>query len=144
MQERVSVRDVYISLPVRDTARSRAFWEALGFGFDERFSDSRSLCLLLRQGVRVMLIRRDYYQTFTNRPATDGSSSQVLLTLDVGSRERADEIVHTALVNGASRYLDSSDSGWMDYDRFEDPDGHQWEIAFIDEDVLRRQEMEEA
>jgi predicted lactoylglutathione lyase len=134
MEHKINPRTVYINLPIQDVARSRAFWTKLGFGFNEKFSDGKSLCLILKEGsVYAMLIARDFYQTFTNRPVADGASTQVLLCVDVGSRERVDEIVRIALENGASRYLPPEDQSWMYYDRFADPDGHQWEIAFIDE-----------
>ena len=38
-----------------------------------------------------------------------------------------------ALENGATRYRESEDHGWMYYDSFADLDGHQWEIAWMDE-----------
>lgn len=47
-------------------------------------------------------------------------------------RGQVDKIVHIALENGATRYRESADHGWMYYDSFADLDGHQWEILFID------------
>jgi predicted lactoylglutathione lyase len=41
-----------------------------------------------------------------------------------------DLIVKVALENGATRYKESVDHGWMYYDSFADPDGHQWEIMY--------------
>jgi predicted lactoylglutathione lyase len=140
MKQKTNARVVYVSLPVRDVARSRAFWAGLGFGFDERFSDDRSLCLVVKEGsVYAMLIARDFFQTFTDRPVADGESTQVLLALDVGSRARVDEVVKLALESGGTRYLPPDDQGWMYLDRFRDPDGHPWEIAFIDEARLPKE-----
>ena len=134
MEKMTSVRSLFVNLPIRDVARTRAFWTKLGFQFNEQFSDDKGLCLILKEGVAyAMLNRRDFFETFTNRPAADGQTSQVLVCIDVGSREKVDEVVKTALENGATRYMDAMDHGWMYYDRFADPDGHQWEIAFIDE-----------
>ena len=134
MEKMTNVRSLFVNLPIRDVARTRAFWTKLGFQFNEQFSDDKGLCLILKEGLAyAMLIRRDSFETFTNRPAADGQTSQVLVCIDVGSREKVDEVVKTALENGATRYMDAMDHGWMYYDRFADPDGHQWEIAFIDE-----------
>lgn len=58
------------------------------------------------------------------------------MAIDVGSRDRVDEIVKTALENGATRYLETSDLGWTYYDRFVDPDGHQWEVMYADESLI--------
>ena len=134
MEQRTNVRTLFVGLPIRDVARSRAFWTKLGFQFNEQFSDDKGLCLILKEGsAYAMLITREFFETFTNRPASDGQSTQVLLSIDVGSREKVDEVVKIALDNGATRYMDAVDHGWMYYDRFADPDGHQWEITFIDE-----------
>ena len=83
-----------------------------------------------------MLNTREFFQTFTERPVADGRTSQAVFAIDVGSREKVDEVVRLALENGATRYMDAADYGWMYLDRFADPDGHQWEIAFMEEAKL--------
>ncbi len=129
-----SIRSIFINLPVKDIARTRAFWESLGFAINEQFSDDTAICLVLKENeIYAMLLSTDKFQTFTPRPVADGTTSQVLLSVDVGSRERVHEVMQTALAHGATRYLQPEDMGWMMYDRFVDPDGHQWEIAFMDE-----------
>lgn len=80
----------------------------------------------------AMLITREFFKTFTNRPIADGSTSQVLLAIEVESKEKVDEMVKQAMANGASRYRESEDHGWMYYDSFSDPNGHQWEVMFTD------------
>lgn len=127
------VKSIYINLPVGNLARSRAFWSALGFSFNEDFSDDKALCLVLNEGsMYSMLIHTDFFQTFTNRPLATGSTTQMLVAIEVDSRERVDHVVKTALTQGGTRYRDSADHGWMYYDSFADPDGHQWEILFTD------------
>lgn len=136
----MSIKAVYINLPVKDLTRTRAFWTALGFSFNEQFSDDKALCLVLNEGsIYSMLISQDYFTTFTNRPLCDGSMTQVLLAIEVESRDKVDEIVQAAMANGASRYRDAADHGWMYYDSFADPDGHQWEIMFSDFDQMPEQ-----
>lgn len=137
MDRNNSIQSIFINLPVKDIARSREFWTTLGFGFNEQFSDDKALCLVLNDGsIYAMLISYEYFGSFTNRPVSDGSTTQVLIAIDVGSRDRVDEIVKIALENGATRYLEPSDMGWMYYDRFADPDGHQWEVMYADESQI--------
>jgi len=125
---------IYVNLPVKDIARSRQFWEALGFSFNEAFSDERALQLVLEKDkIYVMLLSRAFFQTFTDRPVANGSTTQVLVAIDVESREQVDELVRRALANGGSRYSEPKDHGWMYYDTFADPDGHQWELLYSDE-----------
>ncbi len=100
------IQSAYINLPVESVGRARAFWEKLGFGFNEQFSDEKAACLMLNEqrGIYAMLIGRDAFKAFTNRPISDGMTTQA----------RAGCIA-TALP---------------------DPDGHQWEVAFMDASAI--------
>lgn len=129
----MQIKTIYVNLPIHDVAKTRAFWAALGFSFNEQFSDERALCLVLHEdAIYVMLIVRDYFTTFTNRPIADASTTQVLTAIEVASKEAVDALVGLALKNGATRYREGADHGWMYYDCFADIDGHQWEIMFTD------------
>ncbi len=129
----MKVKSIYVNLPVKDLGKTRAFWTKLGFSFNEQFSDDKALCLVLNEGaIYAMLIVPEFYQTFTNRPLADGSTTQVLLAIEVDSREAVDAITQAALNNGGARYRDSADHGWMYYDSFADIDGHQWEVMYTD------------
>lgn len=129
----MQINTIFVNLPVKDIAKTRAFWTKLGFSFNEQFSDEKALCLILNEGrIYAMLIAHDFFKTFTNRAIADNSTTQVLLAIQVNSREQVDRIVQLALANGASRYKEPVDHGWMYYDSFADPDGHQWEIMYSD------------
>ena len=129
----MKIKSIYVNLPVRDLQKTRAFWTALGFSFNESFSDDKALCLMLNEGsIYSMLITQEFFSSFTNRPVSNGSSTQVLIAIEVDSREQVDEILRLALQNGGTRYRESADHGWMYYDSFADPDGHQWEVLFSD------------
>lgn len=129
----MKIKSIYVNLPVRDLQKTRAFWTALGFSFNESFSDDKALCLMLNEGsIYSMLITQEFFSSFTNRPVSNGSSTQVLIAIEVDSREQVDEILRLALQNGGTRYRESADHGWMYYDSFADPDGHQWEVLFTD------------
>ena len=132
-----NVNSIFINLPIHDVAKTREFWTKLGFSFNEQFSDDKALCLILNEGkIYAMLISRGYYTTFTDRMIADDSTTQVLLAIQVESKEEVGEIMDTALANGGTRYLEPADEGFMYYDRFRDIDGHQWEIMCFDESQL--------
>jgi uncharacterized protein len=127
------IKSIYVNLPVKDLAVTKAFWTKLGFSFNDQFSDDKAVCLVLNEGAMYsMLITHEFFSTFTNRSIADGTTTQVLIAIEVESRERVDEIVTAALSNGGSRYRESADHGWMYYDSFADPDGHQWEVLYTD------------
>lgn len=133
----MKIKAIYANLPVKDITKTKAFWSALGFSFNEHFSNEKALCLILNDGLMyAMLIAHEMFSTFTNRPIADGTTTQVLTAIEVDSRAQVDEIVRLALANGATRYRESADHGWMYYDCFADLDGHQWEIMFTDTSQL--------
>lgn len=128
----MQAKTIYVNLPCRDLVKTRDFWTQLGFSFNEAFSDEKALCLVLQEGTMyAMLISHDYFTTFTNRPVFDGTTSQVLLALQVDTRHHVDQIVQKALALGAQRYRNATEHEWMYYDCFEDLDGHQWEIMHM-------------
>ncbi|MBK8622443.1 MAG: VOC family protein [Saprospiraceae bacterium] len=133
----MKVKSIYVNLPVKDLKRSRDFWTKLGFVFNEQFSDENALCLVLQEGVIYsMLISHDMFKTFTNRDIADSSTTQVLSAIEVDSREDVDNMVSLAMQHGATRYRENADHGWMYYDSFADPDGHQWEVLYTDSTQL--------
>jgi predicted lactoylglutathione lyase len=133
----MKVKSIYVNLPIKNLEKTREFWTKLGFSFNEEFSDDKALCLVLNEGlIYSMLISHEFFSTFTNRSIADASTTQVLVAIEVESRELVDQLVKNALLNGASRYKESADHGWMYYDSFADLDGHQWEIMFTDPSQL--------
>lgn len=133
----MKVKSIYVNLPIKDLTATRVFWTKLGFSFNEQFSNEKALCLVLNEGlIYVMLLTETFFTPFTNRPIAHGSTTQVINAIEVESREKVDELVKLAMDNGATRYRKAEDHGWMYYDSFADPNGHQWEILYSDASQL--------
>ncbi len=128
-----TLKAIYVNLPTQDLEKTRVFWTKLGFSFNEQFSNEQALCLELKKEIiYAMLISHELFKTFTNKPISDNTTTQVLIAIEVDTKEKVDQLVSLAFENGATRYRDSADHGWMYYDSFSDPDGHQWEVLFSD------------
>lgn len=124
---------VFINLPIADPARSRAFFAGLGFGFNEQFSDDKAIAMVLSDHATVMMLRRDFFQTFTPRAVADATqSSEVLIAIARDSRAAVDAIVAQALALGGSTVRPPEDHGFMYGHAFADPDGHIWEPFWMD------------
>lgn len=127
-------RKIFINLPVRDIERSKIFFANLGFSFDPQFTDEQAACLVIGENIYAMLLREDFFATFTQKPISDAmQSTEVLIAIDVESREAVDDMVHIAEVSGGVVYNDPQDHGWMYQHGFADLDGHQWEVLYMDE-----------
>jgi len=131
---------VYINLPVADLVRSRAFFEALSFSFNDRFSDSTALGMAISETCFAMLLTHDKFAQFTPKPIADASeTSEVLTCLQVDSRAEVDRIVDAALANGGTDVPSGESSSFMYGRAFQDPDGHIWEVIWIDMSALPRE-----
>ncbi len=133
----MKIKRLYLNLPVLNIQKTREFWSHLGFDINEKYSDEKALCIVLKDDtIFAMLVAHEYFSTFTNRPIADGSTTQVLIAIEVESKEQVQEVVKKALEMGANCYLDPINEGWMYYERFVDIDGHQWEVCYMDESFM--------
>lgn len=125
--------NIFVNLPVRDLRLSMDFFEALGFSFDTRFSNDMAAGMIVGDDNYVMLLRDDFFATFTPKPVADATATtEVMTALSVDSREEVDTFVGKALKAGASETRDPVDHGFM-YERlFNDLDGHVWGIFWMD------------
>ncbi len=126
-------RGLYVNLPVADLARSRAFYAGLGFEIDPRFSDDNAVAVVLGPHQVVMLLRRAFFQTFTERGICDAQRElQCLIAIQLASREGVDAIVEAAIAHGGSEAHEAEDHGFMYQRAFHDPDGHGWGPFWMD------------
>ncbi|MFO0560147.1 MAG: VOC family protein [Polyangiales bacterium] len=125
-------RKLFVTLPVRDLQRSKAFFSALGFSFDPTFSDGESACIVIGQDASVMLLPEGRFSSFTTRAPCDRSTHlQALLAVSCERRDEVDRMVKTAIENGGKTEDEPKDYGFM-YDwSFYDLDGHGWGVAWM-------------
>jgi predicted lactoylglutathione lyase len=123
---------IYVNLPIADQARTRAFWTALGFEFNEAFSDENALSLVLGESLFAMLLSPERFADFTVKPTADGASTEAIIALGVDSREEVDRVADAALAGGGAKAKDPQDLGFMYGRSFLDPDGHHWEVMWMD------------
>lgn len=127
-------RMIFVNLPVNDLAASRGFFRALGFDFNEEFSDDRAACVVLADNIFVMLLREDFFATFVNGEIADASSTEVINCLSASTRDEVDELVRRAVEAGGKPWKDTFSEGPMYGGSFQDLDGHVWEVMYMDTD----------
>ena len=133
-------RMIFVNLPVADLQRSRGFLEALGAVNEPKFTDETAACMTLSESIHVMLLTHDKFRQFTPRPIADAKSgSQVLLCLSADSRESVDmTIEHAVTAGGTADPAPKQDYGVMYGRSVSDPDGHIWEIMWMDPAAAER------
>lgn len=127
------ISQTFLNLPVKDLKRSIAFFEALGFAFNPQFTDDNAACLVLSDTAFAMLLTEPFYQGFTSKKIADASAtSEFIMAVSVASREEVQSLVAKALAAGGSPSNDPQDHGFMYTESFQDPDGHLWEVFYMD------------
>lgn len=133
-------RMIFVNLPVADLQRSRAFLEALGAVNEPRFTDETAACMTFSESIHVMVLTHDKFKQFTPRPIADAKAgSEVLLALSADSRERVDSTVERAVTaGGTADPAAKQDYGVMYSRSVADPDGHIWELVWMDPAAAER------
>lgn len=133
-------RMIFVNLPVADLQRSIDFWTALGFTFNPQFTDDKASCMVISDDACVMLLSEQFFSSFTTRRVADATQhTEAILALSAESREEVDRLVDTAVATGGSAANDTQDEGFMYGRSFHDPDGHLWEVLYMDPAALEEQ-----
>jgi len=127
-------RMIFVNLPVADLGRSRAFIEGLGAVNEPKFTDDTAACMTFSDSIHVMILTHDKFSQFTPRPIADAKSgSEVLLCLSADSREQVDSFIERGVAAGGSADPSPKQDYGVMYGRsVADPDGHIWEIMWMD------------
>jgi len=132
---------IFVNLPVSDLDRADAFYQAIGAVKNEQFSDATASCMVFSDTIHAMLLTYDKYRQFTAKKIVDAkTSSEVLICLSADSREDVDALIGKAKAAGGT--LDPTpqqDFGFMYGRGFEDPDGHIWEVMWMDVEAAKAQ-----
>ena len=123
MEQRLSL----VTLGVRDLARARAFYEALGWKTGAKPDDD--VVFFQSGGMIVALWGRD--QLAEDSAVEDGGGwGGVTLAHNVRSPEEVDAVLAEAERAGAAIPRKGGKTFWGGYSGvFIDPDGHPWEVA---------------
>jgi predicted lactoylglutathione lyase len=126
-------RKIFVNLAVKDLDRSVAFFTELGFSFDPRFTDETATCMIVSDEAFVMLLVEGRFKDFTTKDLADPTAeTEAILAVSADSRDEVDALAEKALAAGASPAIDPMDLGFMYSRSFHDPDGHHWELVWMD------------
>jgi hypothetical protein len=124
---------IFVNLPVRDLDRSMAFFRHLGFDFNPHFTDETAACMVVSDTIFAMLLTHPKFREFTPNPICDATTAtEVLIALSRDNREDVDAMIRAAVEAGGTTFGPPRDYGFMYQHSFRDPDGHIWELFYMD------------
>jgi uncharacterized protein len=132
-------RKIFVNLPVKDLKKSMRFFEAVGFKNNPQFTDETAACMVLSEEIYVMILTEAKFKSFTPKPIADATkSTEVLVALSCESRGEVDDMVARAKAAGGSTYAEPKDHGFMYQHGFQDPDGHIFEVFWMDPKAIEQ------
>jgi predicted lactoylglutathione lyase len=133
-------KQIFVNLAVADLPKSKAFFGALGLGFNPQFTNDQGACLVLGENIFAMLLVKEFFKGFTDKALADAhTSTEALLCLSCESRAEVDALVAKAVAAGGKAPRAPQDHGFMYGHGFEDLDGHLWELACMDLAAMPKQ-----
>lgn len=128
--------EIWINLPVKNVAKSLAFFMQIGFKLNlEHGSSNESASFLVgKKGVVVMLFDEITFSRFAGNPISDVKlGTEVLFSIDAESREDVDEMAKKVILAGGAVYGGPTENyGWLYGCGFTDLDGHRWNVMYMD------------
>lgn len=124
---------VFINLSVTDLERSTAFYSALGWNVNPLFSNENGACIVISEHIYAMLLLPSFFSTFTSKKIIDARTHvQGLFAVSCEDREKVDELMSEGLAAGGAEAAPAQEHGFMYARDLEDPDGHVWELFWMD------------
>jgi predicted lactoylglutathione lyase len=129
----IPMRMIFVNLPVKDLEASKRFFGELGFEFDPQFTDEAAACMVIDQNIYATLLTEDRFRDFIDGEIADPDTTEVLVALSAEGREEVDSLVEKALAAGGRPWKDTLEQGPMYERSFRDPDGHVWEVIYMEQ-----------
>ena len=134
-------QDIWLNLPVRDLAISTAFFT--GIGFERKAGPGNSpqsaSFVIGEKKVVLMLFAEGMFSGFSGNPLSDTTKgTEVLFSLGADNRDQVDDIARRAKAAGGTVFAEPRESnGFMYGCGICDPDGHRWNVLFMDSNRMR-------
>jgi predicted lactoylglutathione lyase len=130
---------IFVNLPVKDLKASMTFYAGLGYRANPQFTDETAACIVISEDIYAMLLTHAKFQQFTPKAICDATkSTEAILCLSCESRGDVDAMVAKAVSSGGAPHMEPKDYGMMYGHGFQDPDGHIWEVMWMDPAMIQK------
>ncbi len=125
---------IFVNLPVKDLNKSIEFYKKLGYSLNLQYTGENAACFVISEAIYIMLLLDNYFKDYTTKPVADASkTTEVINCLSAPDKDSVNVLVDKALEAGATASKEPIDFEFMYGRSFNDPDGHIWEIMWVDE-----------
>ena len=134
-------KQIWLNLPVKDLNRSKEFFSAIGFTFKDNRGNPGMLAMMVGENkFVVMLIEESVFKKAAQNEISDTIlSTEILISVDAESREEVDDFAQKVTNAGGNVFAKPAENqGWMYGCAFTDPDGHRWNVLYMDMEKLKK------
>lgn len=126
-------KQIILNLPVKDLERSKAFFAALGFTFNDKYSGENAAFMhIVGDTIQAMLTAESFFQTLIDKPMAQAKeANEMVICLSCESRDEVDTLIAKAVAAGGRTPHPPEDHGFMYDQGFEDIDGHLWNLVWV-------------
>jgi uncharacterized protein len=126
-------KQIIFNLAVKDLDKSKAFFSALGFSINPRFSNENAAFMdVVPDSIHVMLMTEAFFKSLIDKPLVQArEANEVIICLSCESREEVDSLIAKAVAAGGRTPHPPEDHGFMYDQGFEDIDGHLWNLVWM-------------
>ncbi|MBK7382897.1 MAG: glyoxalase/bleomycin resistance/extradiol dioxygenase family protein [Flavobacteriales bacterium] len=132
---------IFVNMHVKDLAKSKTFFETLGYSFNPQFTDDNAACLVISETIYCMLLTTGHMERFVPKGkaiADATKTTETLLALSMDSKDAVSSHYAKAIAAGATECRPAEDHGFMYGRSFNDLDGHIWEVFWMDPKALQQ------
>ena len=123
---------IFVNLPVKDLDKTKTFFSALGYTFNQQFTNENAACMIISENIYAMLLIEPFFKGFIDKDIVDATkSTEVLIALSTDSRAEVDDLVNKAVAAGGTEPRPAMDHGFMYQRSYNDLDGHIWEVFWM-------------
>lgn len=125
---------VFINIATKDLERSKAFYQWIGFTLNQQFTDDKAAAIIISDSIYVMVLKEEFMKWFLDHKTLVDSttSSETIHALEANSKEEVDTFMAKVLTAQWTEFRQAYDYGFMYGRAFQDPDGHIWEVFWMD------------
>ncbi|MCF8428097.1 MAG: glyoxalase/bleomycin resistance/extradiol dioxygenase family protein [Bacteroidia bacterium] len=126
-------KQIFINLPVSDLQKSMDFYAGIGFTNNPQFSDDSGKCMVWSDSIFVMILNHEKFGSFITKPIANANTQIAgIYSLSMDSLEEVNSFMENGLKSGGKEPSEMKDYGFMQQRTLEDPDGHTWEVFYMD------------
>lgn len=128
------IKDIWINFPSKNLAKTKKFFEKIGFELDEKSNDQMVGFKVGAKQMTVLFFPEETLKGFMKNEISDTKiGSEMMISFDAESADEIDETARKVFDAGGTIIAEPSEiQGWMYGFAFADLDGHRWNQIFMD------------